>query len=114
MIILLSILFVILIVLLVCVFYKPKREKYLEINKNAGPGGGSIAEQQQYSRYNYHCMSPWGYHRYQSNLCDPTQDELPITFPDPNADLEPEPACSNSQKARIQNNLKYGSESCGC
>jgi hypothetical protein len=55
-----------------------------------------------------------GYHRYQSNLCDPTQDELPITFPNPNLDLPVDKSCVASQKDRILNNLKYGSESCGC
>ena len=29
------------------------------------------------------------YYRYQANTCDPTQDTLPITFPDPNEDLDP-------------------------
>ena len=33
--------------------------------------------------------TPPGYHRYGSNTCDPTQDELPITMPDPNEGLDP-------------------------
>jgi len=42
-----------------------------------------------YQKYGDCGYIPPGYHRYQSNLCDPTQDELPITMPDPNEGLEP-------------------------
>lgn len=98
--ILIFILFIILITLLVCLLYKPSSENYNFPS--------------HYSKYNYSCNSPMGYHRYQSNLCDPTQDELPITFPNPNLDLPVDKSCVASQKDRILNNLKYGSESCGC
>ena len=37
-----------------------------------------------YSVYNHECKPPQGYHRYQSNTCKVSQDELPITMPDPN------------------------------
>jgi hypothetical protein len=47
------------------------------------------AYQPQYATYGYECESPVGYHRYQSNTCDPTQDELPITLPDPNEGIPP-------------------------
>lgn len=35
------------------------------------------------------CDKPPGYHRYQSNTCDSTQDKLPITMPDPNEGISP-------------------------
>jgi hypothetical protein len=37
-----------------------------------------------YMAYTGVCMSPKIYHRYQANICDQKQDELPITMPDPN------------------------------
>lgn len=43
----------------------------------------------KYARYVPYCNSPYGYHRYQSNQCDPTQDKLPITLPDPNDGIPP-------------------------
>jgi hypothetical protein len=107
--ILIFILFVILITLLVCLLYKPKKDK---IPENYNPQ--SPQNHNKYSKYNYSCNAPRGYHRYQSNLCDPTQDELPITFPNPNLDLPIDMSCVATQKDRIINNLKYGSESCGC
>lgn len=60
-----------------------------------------------YALYNPDSPSPKGYHRYGSNLCDPTQDELPITFPDPNADLPP------FECDPLVMQLKYGSMPCG-
>jgi len=59
-----------------------------------------------YAAYQYDKESPKDYHRYQSNLCDPTQDELPITFPDPNADLPP------FEYDPLIMQLKYGSMPC--
>jgi len=43
----------------------------------------------KYASYNDTGKTPPGYHRYQSNTCDPTQDELPITMPDPNEGIPP-------------------------
>jgi hypothetical protein len=51
--------------------------------------------------------SPPGYHRYQSNTCNPTQDQLPITFPDPNEGVPP------FEYDPLIMNLKYGSMPCG-
>lgn len=42
-----------------------------------------------YKRNNPTCDMPPGYHRYQSNTCDSTQDKLPITMPNPNEDIPP-------------------------
>lgn len=47
------------------------------------------AQEKLYSDYQNCGYIPPGYHRYGSNTCDPTQDELPITMPDPNAGLDP-------------------------
>jgi len=60
-----------------------------------------------YERYDNCGYVPPGYHRYQSNLCDPTQDELPITMPNPNEGLDPvniDPLWSS---------IQYGSLPCG-
>ena len=43
----------------------------------------------QYALYSSQVKTPKGYHRYGSNLCDPQQDELPITLPDPNVGVAP-------------------------
>ena len=42
-----------------------------------------------YAKHKSKCAYPCGYHRYQSNTCNPQQDELPITMPDPNAGVPP-------------------------
>lgn len=42
-----------------------------------------------FSNNKYRCLKPRDYHRYGSNLCDPTQEKLPITFPNPNEDIPP-------------------------
>jgi hypothetical protein len=59
-----------------------------------------------YKTYSIH-PSPPGYHRYQSNTCNPTQDKLPITFPDPNEGVPP------FEYDPLIMNLKYGSMPCG-
>lgn len=51
--------------------------------------------------------SPPGYHRYQSNTCNPKQDQLPITFPDPNEGVPP------FEYDPLIMDLKYGSMPCG-
>ena len=60
-----------------------------------------------YSNYEGLAKKPPGYHRYQSNLCDPTQDELPITFPDPDYDA---PDIQFDKIQQIQYDLMYGSQ----
>lgn len=37
-----------------------------------------------YKIYNPKCIPPPKYYRYQSNICDPTQNSLPLTMPNPN------------------------------
>lgn len=59
-----------------------------------------------YKNYKYECMKPQGYHRYGSNLCNPEQDRLPITFPNPNEGLKP--IKINSRKEQIICDLQYG------
>lgn len=49
---------------------------------------------------------PDHYHRYESNLCDPTQDDLPITMPDPNEDISQVPDS-------LEIDVMYGSMKCG-
>lgn len=68
------------------------------------------SEKYTYSTYQYQCNRPKCYHRYQSNLCDPNQDHLPITMPNPNQGLRPPRLSSNEDK--IIYDLKYGSQSC--
>lgn len=69
-----------------------------------------------YSTYEFLCNKPKGYHRYQSNLCDPQQDHLPITFPKPFINL-PEINLKTPQD-KIICNLKYGydppNRNCNC
>jgi hypothetical protein len=46
------------------------------------------------------------YHRYQSNLANPTQDTLPITLPNPNEGIIP--VHPQTLEQQILCNLKYG------
>lgn len=59
-----------------------------------------------YKKNKFCCTKPRNYHCYGSNLCDPTQDKLPITMPNPYPDLEP--VKYNSKQDEIICNLKYG------
>lgn len=61
----------------------------------------------EYEKYNNCGYVPPGYHRYQSNLCDRTQDELPITMPDPNEGIDP----LNADPLWLS--IQYGSLPCG-
>lgn len=68
----------------------------------------------EYAKNKYKCAYPCGYHRYQSNLCDPQQDELPITMPDPNAGIPPIPRSELTQEAIMFQGVMNGSMSpCG-
>jgi Sec-independent protein translocase protein TatA len=70
---------------------------------------GIITEpyENEYVKYENCGYVPPGYHRYQSNLCDPTQDELPITMPDPNEGIDP----LNADPLWLS--IQYGSLPCG-
>lgn len=68
------------------------------------------SEKYTYSTYQYQCNRPQGYFRYQANLCDPTQNHLPITMPNPNEGLPP--LSLPTQADKLVYNLKYGSQSC--
>lgn len=61
----------------------------------------------QYSSIMKACPSK-NYHRYGSNLCDPQQDELPITLPDPNAKVPP---LELTRDQMMFQQVKYGSMS---
>jgi hypothetical protein len=63
-----------------------------------------------YAKYKYKCAYPCGYHRYQSNTCDPQQDELPITMPNPNAALPPLQLTKDDE---MMIGVMNGSQSCG-
>lgn len=64
-------------------------KKISQTNTQTTDGIVTEPYQKNYERYENCGYIPSGYHRYQSNLCDPTQDELPITMPDPNEGLDP-------------------------
>jgi len=68
------------------------------------------SEKSTYMVYQHRCNKPKNYHRYQSNLCDPTQDYLPITMPNPNEGIPD--IKLNNRKEEIIYNLKYGSQIC--
>lgn len=53
--------------------------------------------QNGYTTYSSNCAPATEYHRYQANLCDRTQDVLPITLPDPN----------EGQDRPIMDDMKY-------
>lgn len=53
--------------------------------------------QNGYTTYSSNCAPSDKYHRYQANLCDKTQDELPITLPDPN----------EGQERPVMDDMKY-------
>lgn len=58
-----------------------------------------------YKFYSHTLYTPPGYHRYHSNNCNPKQDNLPITFPDPNEGI---PIETNQDQLE----LMYGSLPC--
>ena len=68
------------------------------------------SDKYSYSTYQYICNRPEGYHRYQSNLCDPTQDHLPITMPNPNEGITEQQI--NSYSEYLISKLKYGTDYC--
>ena len=86
--------FTIFILLLIVVSVTITIKKMIETNLSSGTkqvsneGYNSYNPYNQYPIYSTKCASPEIYHRYQSNLCVPTQDELPITMPDPNEGQE--------------------------
>lgn len=75
-------------------------------NTNNVSTTGTVTTQERTSRVESYEPTPPGYHRYQSNLCNPQQDELPITFPDPNEGLEP------VKVDPMFDEMKYGSMPC--
>jgi hypothetical protein len=62
--------------------FDPKPESNPESNSESNPESKRLESQSLLHK-------PTSYYRYQSNTCDPKQDTLPITFPDPNEDLDP-------------------------
>lgn len=82
----------------VVLFVKEPFEPYSPNHKN------------NYAKYKYNCAYPCGYHRYQSNTCDPQQDELPITMPDPNAALPPMQLTAEDE---MMIGVMNGSQGCG-
>lgn len=81
--------FGLLFIFILCVIYllnKMSRKEsfeYYPINNPNNPKAPA------YAKYKYQCAYPCGYHRYGSNRCDPQQDELPITMPNPNSGVPP-------------------------
>jgi hypothetical protein len=69
-----------------------------------------LQKRNHYAKNKASCAYPAGYHRYQSNLCDPQQDQLPITMPNPNAALPPPVV---SKEAEMLLGVMNG-PSCGC
>jgi hypothetical protein len=73
---------------------QPKQPNNLDQNPNPNPKVSEpfepkLLETQSASSHSDPSEPPKSYYRYQANTCDPTQDTLPITFPDPNEDLDP-------------------------
>lgn len=89
-----------------------KDSKTTTSNTNTASSTGTVTTQERTSRIETYepessCeYSPPGYHRYQSNLCDPQQDQLPITLPDPNEGLDP------VEVDPLYDQMKYGSMPC--
>jgi len=85
------------------------KENYLEINSgcsNCNSVNSGKLRDQNFSKYKFRCLRPPNYHRYGSNLSDPTQDRLPITFPDPNEGIPPIEL--KTKEEEIIYNLKNG------
>jgi competence protein ComGC len=78
-----------------------------QINTQTTDGIITEPYENEYVKYENCGYVPPGYHRYQSNLCDPTQDELPITMPDPNEGIDP----LNADPLWLS--IQYGSLPCG-
>lgn len=82
-------------------------KKISQTNTQTTDGIITESYENNYQTYSNCGYVPPGYHRYQSNLCDPTQDELPITMPDPNEGLDP----LNADPLWL--NIQTGSLPCG-
>lgn len=90
--------------------FQQNKENYLEINSSCSNcnsvNSGKPRSDQNFSKYKFSCLRPPDYHRYGSNLSDPTQDRLPITFPNPNKGIPPIEL--RTKEEEIIYNLKNG------
>ena len=87
-------------------FYLYTKENYYEVNTDKYYTNDDNLRDRNFTNYKFACLKPRNYHRYGSNLSDPTQDKLPITFPNPNEGLPPVKITSPEQE--IIYNLKNG------